>query len=237
MKQIEVTEVGRLSSGQVRDSSACLESYHVNTTVGEVPISMNYKNEKSLISRSTNPHTMVQTQWHVLTGAPGAGKSTIINELERRGYRVVHEVARHHLQREHETGRSVKEIVADQLDLQRKIVAELVKIEDQFDHDEIIFFDRALPDAIAYYRVFGLDPSELFPLLVVHRYKSIFLVESPAWEITQTDKLRTENQELSRRIEDSIKSAYEELGYHLTHVPVQAVRQRAQYILNHLIAT
>ena len=33
----------------------------------------------------------IATNWHVITGAPCSGKTTVIRELERRGYSVVHE--------------------------------------------------------------------------------------------------------------------------------------------------
>ncbi|MBW2239191.1 MAG: AAA family ATPase [Deltaproteobacteria bacterium] len=34
---------------------------------------------------------MQQTNWHVITGAPCSGKTSVICELERRGHPVVHE--------------------------------------------------------------------------------------------------------------------------------------------------
>src|SRR5688572_20788949 len=79
--------------------------------------SMNGNNKTSLSVRSTDAaHAMAQTEWCVLTGAPGAGKSTIIKELQRRGYQVVPEVARQYMHQERQRGQAIEEIVADQLD-------------------------------------------------------------------------------------------------------------------------
>jgi predicted ATPase len=35
---------------------------------------------------------MSETNWYVVTGAPSSGKTTLVRELEKLGYRVVHEV-------------------------------------------------------------------------------------------------------------------------------------------------
>jgi len=43
---------------------------------------------------------MRQTNWHIITGAPCSGKTTVINEIERRGIRVIHEVARAYIDRQ-----------------------------------------------------------------------------------------------------------------------------------------
>jgi predicted ATPase len=39
-----------------------------------------------------------KTNWYVITGAPCSGKTSVIRELEKRGYRVVHEVARAYIE-------------------------------------------------------------------------------------------------------------------------------------------
>jgi predicted ATPase len=49
----------------------------------------------------------MQTRWCVLTGAPCAGKTAVINELERRGHGVVHEVARAHVEAKLAEGRRI----------------------------------------------------------------------------------------------------------------------------------
>jgi len=39
--------------------------------------------------------------------------------------------------------------------------------------DEIVFFDRAMPDSITYYRVGGLDPKNVLPHCFKYKYNAI----------------------------------------------------------------
>ncbi len=58
---------------------------------------------------------MRMTRWHVITGAPCSGKTTVIRDLERRGFRVVHETARAWIEEELQKGRTMAEIRRDPL--------------------------------------------------------------------------------------------------------------------------
>ena len=42
----------------------------------------------------------VQTNWHVITGAPSSGKTTLIDQLADKGFQTVPEGARQYLERE-----------------------------------------------------------------------------------------------------------------------------------------
>ena len=53
------------------------------------------------------------TRWNVITGAPCSGKTSVINELARKGFRVVPEAARAYLDDELKKGRLLSEIKAD----------------------------------------------------------------------------------------------------------------------------
>ena len=40
---------------------------------------------------------MKETNWYVLTGGPGSGKTTTINSINKRGYKTTIEHARHYV--------------------------------------------------------------------------------------------------------------------------------------------
>jgi putative protein kinase ArgK-like GTPase of G3E family len=42
----------------------------------------------------------VQTKWHVITGAPCSGKTTLIDQLADKGFRTVTETARQYFERD-----------------------------------------------------------------------------------------------------------------------------------------
>lgn len=53
---------------------------------------------------------MLKTNWYVLTGGPGSGKTTTVNLIGRRGYKTTIEHARHYIDTQMQTGRTVEEI-------------------------------------------------------------------------------------------------------------------------------
>ena len=85
------------------------------------------------------------TRKYALTGGPGTGKSTLLAELQKKGFYIMKEVAEYLIQREirPENGRDIfqKKLLETQLEWEREIPKER----------EIIFQDRGIPDGIAYY--------------------------------------------------------------------------------------
>ena len=62
------------------------------------------------------------SNWYVVTGGPGSGKTTVINHLNMLGYHATIEHARHFIDSRMITGRSVEEIRKNQLEFQRGIL-------------------------------------------------------------------------------------------------------------------
>lgn len=54
------------------------------------------------------------TNWYVITGGPGSGKTTTLNHLNMLGYHTTIEHARHFIDRQMITGKTVKEIRENQ---------------------------------------------------------------------------------------------------------------------------
>jgi ABC-type molybdenum transport system ATPase subunit/photorepair protein PhrA len=86
------------------------------------------------------------TNWHVITGTPSSGKTTFIDLLASRGYQIAPEAGRRYLEREIAGGRKLEEIRANDSTL-APIINQLQRdIENQLQHDQTIFLDRAYPD-------------------------------------------------------------------------------------------
>jgi predicted ATPase len=171
------------------------------------------------------------TNWYVITGAPCSGKTSVINDLARRNYKVVHEVARTYIKSELKKGKSLNQIKADESIFERHILLEKVKIEAGLAKDEIIFFDRGLPDSIAYYRLAGLNPAEPLCKCRNVRYKKIFLFERL---IFLENSVRSEDEKTADKLGRLIEESYRLLGYDILHVPVCSVKERTQLILQRL---
>jgi predicted ATPase len=174
---------------------------------------------------------MRPTNWYVFTGAPCSGKTSVIAELERRGFRVVHEVARAYINRELRKGNRLEQIKADALIFERHILTEKLNIEAALSEDEIVFLDRAVPDSIAYFQLEGLDDAEPLKKSRIVRYKKIFLFEPLAF---LRDAVRSEDDKLADRLNRLTEESYRRLNYKILRVPILPIDKRADFILQHL---
>lgn len=172
------------------------------------------------------------TAWRVITGAPCAGKSTIIHELSNLGHTVVFETVREFIENEIQKGRSLDEIRSDGKSFQRGLIPRKMEIESSLDPDALVFFDRAMPDSLTYFRSVGLDPEEIMHLCKINRYAQIFLLERLPIE---QDNVRNEDDKTAAELEAQLESDYKILGYEIIRVPIMPVEERVQFILNAII--
>ena len=176
-------------------------------------------------------HPTENTHWHVISGAPCAGKTAVIDQLSLRGHRVVHEVARAYIDQRLTEGATLEEIKADPLAFERHILFEKLRIEARLPKEDHIFLDRAAPDSIAYYEIEGLDPTEAIEHSRRFRYQTVFMLERLPYE---KDKVRSETDTSAIRIASLLERGYTDLGYTIVHVPVMAIAHRVDFVLAHL---
>ena len=103
-----------------------------------------------------------QTNWYVITGGPSSGKTTPVNLLKARGYKTTIEHARHYIDSESINGRTVEEVRKNQKKFQLKSLEMQIAQENKISHDDVIFLDRAIPNALAYYRFMNLPEDKNF---------------------------------------------------------------------------
>jgi predicted ATPase len=174
---------------------------------------------------------MKQTEWCVITGAPCSGKTSVIRELQHRGYQVVEEAARRYINGQLKKGRTLQEIKADVLLFEKTILYRKLDLENTLPPNKPIFLDRAVPDSIAYYIAEGLNPSESLAKSRIHRYRYIFLFDRLRLE---SDRVRSENEEKADKIDILLEDAYRRLGYDVLRIPVMPVKKRTDNVLSHL---
>jgi predicted ATPase len=174
---------------------------------------------------------MLQTKWQVITGAPCSGKTKVINELERLGYPVVHEVARAYIDEGLKNGETIAGIKADILAFERHILYKKIEIERLLPKDKPIWLDRAIPDSIGYYIHEGLDPADPIQKSKFWRYEHIFFFERIPFE---KDRVRSEDEKIASNLEGLLKESYWMLGYEMIDVPLMPVRHRVDFILKYV---
>ena len=176
---------------------------------------------------------MRTTNWFVITGGPGSGKTTTVNLLRERGYKTTIEHARHYIDTQRVTGKSVGEIKANQHVFQQGVLEMQIEEEQHLKPDEVVFLDRAIPDALAYYRFLGLEPDEkLLSALREVSYKKIFILDPLP---LVADYARTEDEAAQKKLHVLLTEVYESLPFPVVHVPVLPPQERAEYIIKHAV--
>lgn len=173
----------------------------------------------------------VQTDWHVITGAPSCGKTTLIGLLADRGFGTVPEGARQYMERELARGRTIDDIHEKGADLQRLILKMQVGIESGLRAVDVTFLDGAVPGSLAWYRTFGLNPNEALLQCFQHRYASVFVLDRLP---LQLDGLRFEDDTHAGFLDEWIAHDYGALGYRVVRVPVAAPEDRLAFVLEEL---
>ena len=109
--------------------------------------------------------------WYVITGGPSSGKTTVLNELAKLDYLIYPEAARVFIDKEMAKGKSREEIRGDEAKFQKGVLTIKIKVEKEALKNKVVFFDRAIPDSIAYYQICGLDLKEILKFCKKSVYK------------------------------------------------------------------
>lgn len=173
-----------------------------------------------------------KTNWYVITGGPSSGKTTTIDLLHQRGYTTTIEHARHYIDTQKVTGRTVAEIRKNQKEFQNGILDMQIEQEASLSKDEIVFLDRAIPDALAYYRFLNIPVDEkLRNALKEASYKKIFIL---GYLPMVRDYARTENGIAQKNIHALLTEVYESLPFSVLRVPVLPPEERVDFIFKNL---
>ncbi len=168
------------------------------------------------------------TNWIAITGAPSSGKTSVINELQKRGYATQVEVARELLESAMARGLTIDEIRRNNQDLQRNIIQLKIAREMALDPEALIFLDRGTPDSITYYRNADMDTTEAEAASRLFRYKHVFIFDRLP---IKKDGVRTEDEEQANRIDRWLEEDYKRIGYSPIRVPVMPIDERVNFVL------
>ncbi|MGF1853411.1 AAA family ATPase [Vibrio satsumensis] len=168
----------------------------------------------------------------IITGGPGAGKTTLINALGDAGYPTFAESSRQLIEQQSqlETG------ILPWLNLPgfaRLCLTVMSEQKDQANQRPIAFLDRAIPDICGYLSQANLEVTENYRE-ASQGYHPQVLFCRPEASIYVQDEVRPYPFEEALEIHHTLVKVYRELGYKVVEVPFMSVAERVQFVESHL---
>jgi len=173
----------------------------------------------------------------VITGGPGAGKTTLIEALAARGHAVKPEAGRAIIREQQAIGGKGLPWAG------RALFAELMLAADLRSHAEalagrgLVFFDRGLPDVLGYLALCGLPvPRHAEEAARRLRYHRTVFIAPPWRDIFGPDAERKQDFAEAERTYATLAETYPRYGYELVELPRTSVEERVAFVLRHAAA-
>jgi len=171
----------------------------------------------------------------VVTGGPGSGKTSIIKQLADAMFKIVPEASRQLIQIESKKQEGI--LPWQNLEGFASLCMEWMvhDFNKQIIKDEYLFYDRGLPDIIAYLNLQQIKPlTGLEDAISQNRYFR-YVYWCPPWsEIYVNDPERPQTYEEAKALGLEIKQTYQKYLYEVVEVPKVSVQLRVKFILENL---
>jgi predicted ATPase len=168
---------------------------------------------------------------YLITGGPGAGKTTLLTALREAGFTGAEEVSRQLIREQVAEGSNLVPW-QDLAGFAELALARMVQQhEAAVQRGGITFFDRGLPDLVAYLETAGLPVSPAYyRAIATHPYhKKAFLL--PPWpEIYVNDPERWQTFAEATALHEALRSTYQRLGFEVRALPLTPVAARVAWV-------
>lgn len=170
--------------------------------------------------------------FYLFTGGAGAGKTTVIEELAHRGFKVIPEVARNIIKSQNAIGGTATHLKDRNAYYELMLKASISDFESALLINEPIFFDRGIPDLFSYTHRFlgGIKPAVL-EANTRYRYNPKAFLFPPWPEIFCEDSERKQTLQQAIDTYHAVKKGYTTAGYEIIEVPKCSPSFRADFIL------
>jgi predicted ATPase len=164
----------------------------------------------------------------VISGGPGSGKTALVDALSVAGHRCCEEASRKLIREQHACGGAWlpwRDLPGFAAECERRMREQLMR----YSGHAPVFFDRGLPDIIAYLRDAGLRPDDrLFQCV---RFYTPLAFLAPPWpEIYRQDPERPQTYDEAARLYGELERAYRECGFAIALLPRAPVPERVAFV-------
>ncbi|WP_323779342.1 AAA family ATPase [Leisingera sp.] len=171
----------------------------------------------------------------VVTGGPGAGKTSLITEFARRGFHTIPESGRAIIRAEMQSGGDALPWAGRMAYAERMLEQDLRAYSAAQALSGPVIFDRGIPDIVGYLTLCGLPvPPHVAAAARTARYNHrVFL--APYWnDIFTQDAERTQSRAEAEVTCAVMRETYAALGYEIVELPRTGTARRADFIETHL---
>jgi predicted ATPase len=171
----------------------------------------------------------------VISGGPGSGKTTLLEALKEKGFNCSDEVSRQLIQEQValDTDCLPWKNLASFADLALERM--IFEFEKAALSSQYTFFDRGIPDIVAYLKVGQLEVSDRQQrALETYPYNPCVFM-APPWEsIYVNDAERWQTFEEASELYHALAETYLSAGYQIIELPLCPVENRVKFILKKL---
>lgn len=171
---------------------------------------------------------------YIISGGPGFGKTSLIENLKLSGYICSGEFARELINYQKSIDGDILPW-KDPAKFQQEVFKKRLKFYNSVNENSIAFVDRGVPDQIAFALYKGYSkPISLLKYSNELRYaKSVFIC--PPWfNIYCNDEIRTETFHEASVIHNLLIEVYSELNYEIVELPLLTIKERTDFIIGYV---
>jgi predicted ATPase len=169
--------------------------------------------------------------YFVITGGPGAGKTSLIDALSRARFPVAPEAGRRVIREQQRINGHALPWVDSLAFAEAMLACDLAFYREFSGQTGPVFFDRGIPDIVGYLRLENMAvPQNIRNAAANNRYQRCVFICPPWPEIYRTDTERRQSFGLAVRTYDAMLVTYSEFGYELVEVPRDSVEARVRFV-------
>lgn len=175
---------------------------------------------------------IIKNNFFILTGGPGAGKSSVLEELNKQGYLVKDEVGRKIIKEQLAIGGNAIH-TGDRMAFRDLMLEHSIRdFNGHYNVMDIVFFDRGIPDLYGYSNLIAEPVSQAIKdAIKTYRYNSTVFIFPPWEDIYGHDEERKQDFQEAVTTYDCVRNAYLQCGYKLIEVPKTSIISRTKFIM------
>ncbi len=168
----------------------------------------------------------------IISGGPGAGKTTLVNGLAEQGFATFEESSRRLIEQESQKPDGILPWV-DLAAFAKLCLDVMSEQKIQASTHDVAFLDRAIPDICGYLRQGDLNVDEHYLEASKGYHPQAFLCR-PEASIYVQDEVRPYPFEGAIEIHNALVEVYQTLGFEVIDVPFMSIEERVQFVQQHI---